>query len=79
MQKALVFINSRSDTADVVDDLKKVSGVTEAYASRGMYDAVVMVQGNSLMQVQEIISRRIRMLAGVKSTLTLTLVESPAT
>jgi DNA-binding Lrp family transcriptional regulator len=77
MPKALVFINTRNDTSDVVKSLEKVEGVREAYSSRGMYDAVVMVQGEDFSEVREIVSKRIRSLDNVKSTLTLTLVESP--
>lgn len=78
MPRALVFINTRNDTSDVVKSLQQVEGVREAHSSRGMYDAVVMVQGEDFSEVREIVSKRIRSLDNVKSTLTLTLVESPA-
>jgi DNA-binding Lrp family transcriptional regulator len=54
-----------------------VKGVSEAHSSRGMYDAVAMVQADSLNRVKEIVSRNIRTIDNVKSTLTLTLVEAP--
>ena len=79
MPRALVFINTRSDASDLVTDLEKVDGVSEAHSSRGMYDVVAMVQAESFSQVKEIVSKRIRGLDSVKSTLTLTLVESSAT
>jgi hypothetical protein len=79
MPRALVFISSRSETSDLVRDLEKVTGVSEAHSSRGMYDAVAMVQAESFIQVKEIVSKQIRGLDKVKSTLTLTLVDSPAT
>lgn len=79
MPRALVFINTRSDTTEVVEDLRKLNGISEAHASLGMYEAVAMVQGESLSQVKEIVSKRIRGIDNVKSTLTLTLVESPET
>jgi hypothetical protein len=41
-----------------------------------MYDAVAMVQGDSFSEVKDIVAKRIRGLENVKSTLTLTLVES---
>jgi DNA-binding Lrp family transcriptional regulator len=71
-----VFINTRSASAEVVKDLEKVEGVSEAHSSRGMYDAVVMVQAETLDRVKDIVSKRIRSLENVKSTLTLTLVEA---
>jgi DNA-binding Lrp family transcriptional regulator len=77
MPRALIFINTRSDSTNVVADLKKVEGISEAHSSRGMYDAVAMVQAESLNRVKEIVSRNIRTIDNVKSTLTLTLVEAP--
>jgi DNA-binding Lrp family transcriptional regulator len=79
MPRALVFINTRSDTTDLVKDLEKLDGVSEAHSSHGMYDAVAMVHAESFSQVKEIVSKRIRGLDNVKSTLTLTLIESPIT
>jgi DNA-binding Lrp family transcriptional regulator len=60
----------------VVKSLKQVEGVREAHSSRGMYNAVAMVQGEDFSEVKEIVTKRIRNLDNVKSTLTLTLVES---
>ncbi len=76
MPRALVFINTRSDAVGLVHYLTKLSGVSEAHSSRGMYDAVAMVQGDSYSEVKDIVAKRIRSLENVKSTLTLTLVES---
>ncbi len=78
MPKALVFINTVTDTAEVVRSLANVDGVSEVHSSLGMYDAVAMVQAKTFDQVKEIVSRRIRRIDNVKSTLTLTLVESSA-
>ena len=77
MTKAFVFINTSANSAEVVKNLGKLEGVSEAHTSLGMYDAVAMVQGESFSQVKEIVSRRIRNLENVKSTLTLTLIETP--
>jgi len=79
MAKALVFINTAADAAEVVKTLEKVEGVREAHSSLGMYEAVVLVQADSFGEVKEIVSKRIRVLDNVKSTLTLTLVEPTPT
>jgi DNA-binding Lrp family transcriptional regulator len=76
MPRALVFINTRSSSVEFVKDLAKLTGVSEAHSSHGMYDAVAMVQGDSFSEVKDIVAKRIRGLENVKSTLTLTLVES---
>lgn len=75
MPRAYVFINTKTDTSNVIKDLKKVEGVSEAHSSRGMYDAVAMVQADSFNQVRDIIAKQIRSIDSVKSTLTLTLIE----
>ncbi len=75
MPKALVFINIQSDSLDLVKNLKNIEGVSEAHASRGMYDAVAMVQADSFAKIREIVARSIRSLDNVKATLTLALAE----
>jgi DNA-binding Lrp family transcriptional regulator len=75
MPRALVFINTGVNASEIVEYLKKVEGVREAHSSLGMYDAVAMVQAESFGEVKEIVSKRIRSLDNVKSTLTLTLIE----
>jgi DNA-binding Lrp family transcriptional regulator len=77
MARALVFISTRADTGDVVRELAKVAGVSEAHSARGLYDAVAMVQADSLSKVKEIVSKNIRSIDNIKNTLTLTLVETP--
>ena len=77
MAKALVFINTQAGAHSVVQDLEKVKGVSEAHSSKGMYDAVAMVQADSLSEVKEIVSHRIRKMDSVKATLTLTLIDAP--
>jgi hypothetical protein len=77
MPKAIVFINTQSDSAELVKNLANMEGISEAYSSRGMYEAVAMVQAESFNTVKEIVSKRIRTIDNVKSTLTLTLIDSP--
>lgn len=76
MPKAYVFINTRTGSPNIVNDLVKVQGVSEAYPSRGMYDAVAMVQAESFNQVRDIITKNIQNIDNVKSTLTLSLIEN---
>jgi DNA-binding Lrp family transcriptional regulator len=77
VHRVLVFINTLPNASDLVKKLVTVQGVSEAYNSRGMYDAIAMVQADSFAEIKEIISNRIRSLDSVKSTLTLTILESP--
>ncbi len=77
MARAIVFINAFSGTPELVKDLGKIEGVREAHSSLGMYDAVAMVQADSLGQVKDIVTKQIRTMDRVKSTLTLTVVDPP--
>ena len=79
MARALVFINTKTNPHDLVEDLEKLEGVSEAHSAKGLYDAVAMVQADSLEVVSRIVSQRIRSMENVKATLTLTLIEAPAT
>jgi hypothetical protein len=47
MPRAFVFINAVSEDMEVVDSLRKVEGVREVHSSRGLYEAVAMVQAES--------------------------------
>ena len=52
--KAMVFINTQSDSSELVKDLERMDGINEAYSSKGMYDAAAMIQGESFTAVKEI-------------------------
>jgi DNA-binding Lrp family transcriptional regulator len=77
MPKAIVFINTLSDSNQIIKDLERVEGISETHLSKGMYEAIAIVQGESFGKVKEIVAKQIRTLDNVKSTLTLTLIDSP--
>jgi DNA-binding Lrp family transcriptional regulator len=76
MPKAFVLINTEiGSEADVLKDLKKVEGITEAYAVYGVYDIVARVRADAMDKLKEIVTWRIRRLDKVRSTLTMIVVE----
>ena len=76
MPKAFVLINVESGTEEeVVSELKKVEGVEEAYYSYGVYDIISKVKADSMDKLKEMVTRRIRTLDRVRSTLTLIMME----
>lgn len=76
MSKAYVLINVGSGLEDkVLDEIKKTQGVKEVYVSYGVYDLVVKVAADSAEEMKEIVTRRLRNINGVASTLTLTVIE----
>jgi DNA-binding Lrp family transcriptional regulator len=74
-RSAFIFITADSELSRIaLDDLRKISGVEEVYLSRGAYDLVAKVNGDSLEYIREYILKQIRRINSVKSTLTLTIV-----
>lgn len=76
MPKAFVLINVESGSeTDVVDQIKKVEGVEEAYYSYGVYDVISKVKADSMEKLKDMVTRKIRTLDHVRSTLTLIMME----
>ncbi len=75
LRKAFVFITTDPELCNgAIDDLKKIDGVTEVYLSRGTYDIVAKVAGESIEHLRELVFTKIKNLPSIKSTLTLTVV-----
>jgi len=80
MPTAFVLINTElGSEADVLKDLKKVEGVEEANAVYGVYDIVVRVKASTMDRLKEVVSRKIRRLDKIRSTLTMIEVEEGST
>jgi DNA-binding Lrp family transcriptional regulator len=59
----------------IVNELKKIEGVKEVYQVYGVYDIVAQVELNTMERVKETITWKLRKLNGVKSTLTMIVME----
>lgn len=76
MPKAYVLINVESGFEDeVLRELKSIEGVEEAYFSYGVYDIITKVKSESMESLKDMVTKRIRSLSKVRSTLTLILME----
>jgi DNA-binding Lrp family transcriptional regulator len=76
MPKAFVLINVESGTEeDVILELKKIVGVEEAYYSYGVYDIITKVTADSMEALKDMVTKKIRALSKVRSTLTLIMME----
>ena len=74
-RSAFVFITTEIDESHLaLEDLRKLDAVDEVYLSRGAYDLVAKVSGDSLEYLREEVLRQIRNLSSIKSTLTLTVI-----
>jgi DNA-binding Lrp family transcriptional regulator len=76
MPIAFVMINAElgSEKA-LIKELRSIEGVVEANEVYGVYDIVVKVDLPTMDRLKETISRRIRSLSGVRSTLTMMVIE----
>jgi DNA-binding Lrp family transcriptional regulator len=78
LRQAYVFINTETETyAAALEDLKRIEGVEEVYSSRGMYDIIARVSGDSLENLRDLVFRRIKNIENIKSTLTLMVIPPP--
>lgn len=72
MSVALVLINTETGVEEtVLEKLKKMKNVKEAFIVYGVYDIIVKVEAKDLEELRDIVSTRIRRVEGVRSTVTL--------
>ncbi len=72
MPAAFVLINAETGSeTEILSALRKMENVKEAYGVYGVYDIVARVEADSLDQLKEIITWKIRRLDKVRSTLTM--------
>jgi len=76
MPRALVLINVESGSEDeVLREMKKLEGVEEAYFSYGVYDLITKIKADTMENLKDMVTRKIRALNKVRSTLTLIMME----
>ena len=74
MPTAFVLINVESGggaDVEVLQALKKISNVKEAYQVYGVYDIVAKVEAETMDKLKDMITYHIRRLDKVRSTLTM--------
>jgi DNA-binding Lrp family transcriptional regulator len=76
MARAFVLINTEAGMEqDVVNQLKNMKTVKEAYTVYGVYDAVAYVEAEKIDDLKNAVSYDIRKLNGVRSTVTMMVAE----
>jgi DNA-binding Lrp family transcriptional regulator len=76
MPRAFVLFSVDSASENqVLNDVRQIDGVQEVYVSYGVYDLVVKVKADSMEQLKELVTHRLRKIDHVRSTLTLILME----
>ncbi len=76
MPSAFVLINVEAGAEDsVLKQVRKIGTVEESYVSYCVYDLVVKVKANSMEELKDTVSHKIRTINEVRSSLTLILTE----
>jgi DNA-binding Lrp family transcriptional regulator len=77
MAKAYVMINcDLGSEKEVITSLKKIAGIKEAHGTLGIYDILIQIESTSEQNIQEIVTKVIRKMPKIQSTVTLTRSES---
>ena len=72
MEKAYVLLNIEIDSKrEVLDSLKEIPEVKEAYPLYGVYDLIVLVEAKTLEEIKDVINNRIRIIGKIRSTLSM--------
>ena len=76
MSQAFVLINCELGSEEkIIEDLKTLSDVKSVQGTFGAYDIIVEIASESVEQIRETITWKIRKIEKIRSTLTLTKVE----
>lgn len=76
MTIAYVLISVAPGTEEeVIEKLKKLESITEAYVTYGTYDILVKVEAKSLDKIKETIDMNIRRLEKVRASITMIVME----
>ena len=76
MPRAFVLLNVETGSEDnVLKQLKQIGLVEEAYVSYGVYDLIIKVKADTMEELKEVVTYKIRKIDQVRSTLTLIMME----
>ena len=72
MYQAFILINAEvGSESQLLEELKKLPFMKDAYAIYGVYDIIVKIEAETMEKLKELISTRIRRLNKVRSTMTM--------
>jgi DNA-binding Lrp family transcriptional regulator len=72
MPRAYVLFNVESGSEDsVLKQVKSLGSVEESYISYGVYDLVIRIKADTMEELKDLVTYKIRTIKQVRSTLTL--------
>ncbi len=76
MTRAYILLNVEGGAEDnVLGQVKSISGVEQAYVSYGVYDLILKVKADTMQELRDVVTHKIRQIKQVQSTLTLLIVD----
>ncbi len=76
MPRAFVLITVESGAEDnVIKQLRSFAGVEEAYVSYGVYDIILRIKADTMEELKDKITHKIRTVNQVQTTLSLIMIE----
>ena len=76
MPKAFILVNVESGSEDdVLKQVKTMPFVEEVYVSYGVYDLILKVKANTMAELKDDVTKKVRQIKQVRSSLTLIMVE----
>ena len=76
MTQAYILLTVEGGTEDnVLSKIKNFSGVEQAYVSYGVYDLIIKVNADTMQELKDLGTHKIRQIKQVNSTLTLSIVD----
>jgi DNA-binding Lrp family transcriptional regulator len=76
MPRAFILINVETGAEErALKQLKSIDGVEESYVTYGVYDLIVRVKADTMDELKDIVTHKIRTSKQVRSTLTLIMME----
>lgn len=76
MHSAFILMNAELGKENqIVSEIKKIANVKEVYPVYGVYDVLMVIESDTMENLRETITSKIRKLDGIKSTLTMIIVK----
>lgn len=72
MPIAFICLTTKPDfMVDILNELKSINGVEEAYMVYGVYDIIAKVRSESMTLLKELITNKIRRIKKIQTTITI--------
>ncbi|MCQ5337477.1 MAG: Lrp/AsnC ligand binding domain-containing protein [Candidatus Methanomethylicia archaeon] len=76
MPMAFILVNVEAGAdKEVLENIRKIPEVKQAYMVYGVYDIVAILEADTLEKLRECVTKKIRQLDKVRSTMTMIVIE----